>query len=201
MSQEIRAQLIDAGKRLDRRGWLPGGGGNFSARLSDDRFLLTASGRHKGHLREEDFLTVNANGEALEPAKRPSAETLLHCERLNALPEVGCVLHGHSAAVTTLSRMWQDDAIVLHDFEMLKGLGGISSHQESVHIPVFENDQDIARLAAVVSDRHARSPIHHGYLIRGHGSYVWGHDVESAICHFESLEFLLECTLMEKKFG
>ncbi len=201
MSDALIAELIDAGKRLDSRGWVPGGGGNFSARLGEGRYLLTASGRHKGHLRLQDFLVVDAAGRAEDASRRPSAETLLHCERLNALPEVGCVLHGHSPAATVLGRLLKNDELELTGYEMLKGLGGVVSHDDVVRIPVFENDQNIERLADVVNRRHQRAPIHHGYMIRGHGVYAWGRDVQAAICQLESLEFLLECVLLERNFG
>ncbi len=201
VSDILIRQLIETGKRLDARGWVPGGGGNFSARLAPGRYLLTASGRHKGELREQDFLVVDAHGQPEDPQRQPSAETLLHCERLNQLPEVNCVLHGHSPAATALSRLVRNDCIELAGYEMLKGLGGIASHEEQVRIPVFDNDQNIERLADLVTLRHRREPIHHGYVIRGHGVYAWGADVQAAFCHLEALEFLLECVLLERNFG
>lgn len=201
MSDALIAQLIDAGKRLDARGWVPGGGGNFSARLETGRYLLTASGRHKGQLRQQDFLVVDSQGCAEVPQRQPSAETLLHVERLNNLSDVNCVLHGHSPSATVLSRLLMNDNIELTGYEMLKGLGGVASHDEVVRIPVFENDQNIERLADIVSQRHQREPMHHGYLIRGHGVYAWGPDVDAAVCQLESLEFLLECVLLERNFG
>jgi len=201
VSDALIAELIDAGKRLDARGWVPGGGGNFSARLATGRYLLTASGRHKGHLRLADFLVVDGSGRAEDPQRQPSAETLLHCERLNVLPDVGCVLHGHSPAATVLGRLLKNDCLELTGYEMLKGLGGVASHDEVVRIPVFDNDQNIERLADAVGRWHQRAPIHHGYVIRGHGVYAWGRDVQAAICQLESLEFLLECVLLERNFG
>lgn len=184
---------------MDARGWVPGGGGNFSARLGPNRYLLTASGRHKGRLRaEQDFLVVDAQGQPEDASRRPSAETLLHCERLNVLPEVACVLHGHSPHTTVLSRSESGSSIALEGFEMLKGLGGIDTHDHRVDIPLFDNDQDIARLASVVAQAHAQSPILYGYVIRGHGLYAWGRSVEEAYNRLESLEFLLHCALLER---
>lgn len=197
----LAQQLVEAGRRLDARGWVPGGGGNFSVRAGGDRYLVTASGHHKGQLTKQNFLIVNTHGEPESVGQRPSAEVLLHCERLNALPEVNCVLHGHSATSTVLGRLHRNDTIELSGYEMLKGLGGIASHDECVQIPIFENDQDIARLADVVSHRHRENPIRHGYLIRGHGVYAWGKSVEAAMCQLESLEFLLECHLLETQRG
>ncbi|MEN8719339.1 MAG: class II aldolase/adducin family protein, partial [Oceanococcaceae bacterium] len=95
-------------------------------------------------------------------------------------------------------RRVQAAVVTLEGFEMLKGLGGgITRHDTRIDIPLFDNDQDIARLADVIARHHARQPIHHGYLIRGHGVYAWGRDVDDAINHYEALEFLLACALRE----
>jgi methylthioribulose-1-phosphate dehydratase len=37
-----------------------------------------------------------------------------------------------------------------------------------------------------------------GYLIRGHGTYSWGPDMDTALARFEVLEFLLECELARR---
>jgi methylthioribulose-1-phosphate dehydratase len=44
-----------------------------------------------------------------------------------------------------------------------------------------------------VAAAHAASPLEHGYLIRGHGIYTWGKDLDEAYRHIEIWEFLLEC--------
>ena len=73
-------QIIEAGRFLFERGWVPATSGNFSARLSDDRLAVTVSGRHKGRLLPEDILLADAEGRSLDE-RRPSAETLLHAVR------------------------------------------------------------------------------------------------------------------------
>ena len=62
-------------------------------------------------------------------------------------------------------------------------------------MPVFDNDQDIARLAEKVDARLANLQDVPGYLIRGHGFYTWGNSMEDALRHVEAFEFLFECEL------
>jgi methylthioribulose-1-phosphate dehydratase len=38
-----------------------------------------------------------------------------------------------------------------------------------------------------------------GYLIRGHGAYVWAHDMDMALARLEGLEFLLSCALERRR--
>lgn len=62
-------------------------------------------------------------------------------------------------------------------------------------VPIFDNDQDIARLAAKVQPWLQAHPDCVGYLIRGHGLYTWGARMSDALRQIEAFEFLFECEL------
>jgi methylthioribulose-1-phosphate dehydratase len=69
-------------------------------------------------------------------------------------------------------------------------------------LPVFDNDQDITRLQAAVEDRwQGMAAIPPGYLIRGHGIYVWGPDMPTARLRLEALEFMLACELEARRLS
>ena len=74
---------------------------------------------------------------------------------------------------------------------------GQETHRARLALPVFDNDQDIARLAAAIAPRLASRVL--GYLIRGHGVYVWGRTMDVALARLEGLEFLLACALERAK--
>ncbi|HWX48748.1 MAG TPA: methylthioribulose 1-phosphate dehydratase [Roseomonas sp.] len=193
--------IIAAGQRMDRRNWVPATAGNFSLRLPEGRVAVTRSGVHKGYLTPESVMVVDLQGRPEEPALRPSAETLLHCGIYRRFPEAGAVLHGHSIANTVLSRR-AGDRLELAGYELLKAFPGLATHEASVAVPVFGNDQDIARLQAAVEARWSNMDvIPPGYLIRGHGVYVWARDMEAALARLEALEFMLECELHEGRGG
>ncbi len=188
------AGLIEAGRFFFSRGWVPATSSNFSARLDDREALLTLSGRHKGALGEDDFLRVAiADGQSLEVGRRPSAETGLHTLMYRHRPEIGAVLHTHSVHGTVLSRLAPAEGLFLDDYELHKAFEGIATHETRLHVPVFDNDQDIARLAAQVARWLEATPGAVGYLIRGHGLYTWGRTIEDARRHVEAFEFLFEC--------
>ncbi len=189
--------IVQAGRRMDQRGWVPATAGNISVRLDEARIAITRSGGHKGFLDADMVMQVDLDGQALTPAARPSAETLLHCQIYRLFPRAGAVLHGHSVAGTVLS-MAQDGPIRLAGYEVLKVFEGQATHDAALDLPVFANDQDIARLAGVAEPvLLAGSPL--GYLIRGHGVYVWGPDMPLALARLEGLEFLLACELERRK--
>ncbi|MFT8776182.1 MAG: methylthioribulose 1-phosphate dehydratase [Gluconacetobacter liquefaciens] len=189
--------VIAAGRRMDRFGWVPATAGNISRRLPDGRIAITRSGGHKGCLTQDGVIEVGMDGRAVHPGDRPSAETLLHCQLYAHDPAIGAVLHGHSVASTVLSMATADGALTLADYEVQKVFEGQTTHDASVRVPVFDNDQDIARLCTVVAPDLGRMPA--GYIIRGHGVYVWGATMDVALARLEGLEFLLACELEKRK--
>ena len=195
------AELVEAGRVLYAQGMVPATSGNLSARLSDGRIAVTVSGRHKGRLTPADIMPVDAEGRSLD-GRRPSAETLLHCQIYRRFPAARAVLHPHSVNATLLS-MHSSGDLCLEDYELLKAFPGVDTHQCQVTVPIFANDQDIARLAGVVDAwmdgrPDSEGPIH-GYLIAGHGFYTWGETVEDALRHVEAFEFLFDCEIKRRE--
>jgi methylthioribulose-1-phosphate dehydratase len=193
--EQLTRQIIDAGRFLYGRGWSPATSSNYSARLSADQALLTVSGKHKGELGEDDVLATDLDGNSLEPGKKPSAETLLHTQLYRWKPEIGAVLHTHSVNATVLSRLTLADSLVFANYELQKAFSGVSTHECQVLVPIFDNDQDIARLASKVQPWLDERPHCVGYLIRGHGLYTWGATMADCLRQVEAFEFLFECEL------
>ena len=194
------SRSCEAGRRLDARGWAMAGAGNYSVRLADGSFAITASGRHKGHLSPADVMRVDATGASLD-GRKPSAETLLHMAVYRCRPEANAVLHTHSVQGVTLSRAARREAIVLHGYEMAKALPGFDSHEDDVVVPVFENDQDMERLAPRVERVLSEAPRTPLFILRGHGLYAWAGSMEQAICAIEGAEHMLACELEHLRTG
>lgn len=190
--------LLAACHWIGEKGWCPATGGNMSLRLDNQRCLVTESGKDKGSLTETDFLLVETATNHVPSGRTPSAETGLHTLIYRLYPQIGAVLHTHSVNATVLSRVERSDGLVLQGYEMQKSLGGQSSHLDSVIIPIFDNDQDIPRLAARVAAYAEVTPLQYGFLVRGHGLYCWGRQVAEARRHLEGLEFLFLCELQRR---
>ena len=75
---------------------------------------------------------------------------------------------------------------------MLKGLSGVTSHEHREWIPIIDNDQQMARLAARVGAALEEFSDAHAFLLRRHGLYTWGDTLADAERHVEILEFLFE---------
>ncbi len=190
-------QLRCVGQVFWSRGWSVGTSSNYSVLLCRNPYqlLITGSGFHKGVLTRDQFVLVGEDGRPADPSlPHPSAETLLHTT-LTQRVGVGAVLHTHSIWGTILSdHQAHRGEVVLEGYEMLKGLAGISTHQTRARVKIFENTQDMAALAQQVDQAldDPASPLEHAFLLRNHGLYTWGHDLQEALRHIEVLEFLLE---------
>ena len=190
-------EIIRAGRRMDQRGWVPATAGNISVRFEPGRVAITRSGGHKGSLDSFSVIEVDLDGTVVTPGAKPSAETLLHCQIYRAFPDAGAVLHGHSVANTVLSLDTPGEAISFTGYEVQKIFAGQTTHTNTLHMPLFDNDQDMARLAAAVAPHLPHAAM--GYLIRGHGIYIWGPDMDIALARLEGAEFMLACALERRK--
>ena len=186
--------LAEIGKGFYARGWVLGTSGNFSAVISREplRLAITSTGLDKGTLTPAQFLEMDNAANVLSGDGRPSAEALLHLAIVRGV-EAGAVLHTHSVWSTVLSGSHASNGgIALEGFEMLKGLEGVRTHKHREWLPILENSQDMVELGDRVSKVLCASPGIHGFLLKEHGLYTWGANLQEAKRHVEILEFLME---------
>src|SRR5580658_4713885 len=205
MSPTLPAAITDilaVGRRLDGRGLALATTGNYSVRLDDGRIAVTVSGRHKGRLTADDVTQIDLQGRPLD-ARLPSAEAILHACVYRLYPATHAVLHVHSVASITLTRLLPSAAdVVLEGYETLKIFPGIHTHETRVAIPVLNNSQDMPELAVELESRLAQlQPPPCAFLLRGHGIYAWGATVDEAEHLVEALEQLLSCELEALRVG
>jgi methylthioribulose-1-phosphate dehydratase len=206
---EPYCEQLDALRRVGRmfhaRGWSLGTSSNYSVVLGHRpcRLVITASGKDKGQLSRQDFVLVDGDGNPVHDGQpRSSAETMIHC-RLAESTDVGAILHTHSVWATVLSDLYADrGGFWIEDYEMLKGLEGVTTHQHRAWVTIYDNSQDIPTLADLIMRDLAKpnGPTVHGFLLRHHGLYTWGRDLFAATRHVEIFEFLFECLGRRRSF-
>jgi methylthioribulose-1-phosphate dehydratase len=192
---DLAAQLAEIASSFYARGWVLGTSGNFSAVVNQDPLTLaiSPSGVDKGCLRADQILLIDAEAEVLSDQQtRPSDESRLHLTVITER-EAGAVLHTHSVWSTVLSDLHaRETGLMIEGYEMLKGLGGVTTHEHREWLPILDNSQDLEALASAVTVALKVNPAAHGFLVRRHGLYTWGRDLAEARRHVEILEFLLE---------
>jgi methylthioribulose-1-phosphate dehydratase len=193
-TRETAERLASIVRGAYARGWTLGTSGNFSAVVATEplQLVITPSGADKGTVAGEQMVTIDAQGQATDGRSRPSAETSLHLAIVRAR-DARAVSHTHSVWSTLLSDAASvQGGLAIEGYEMLKGLRGVKTHAHREWLPVIENTQDWAAEAPRVESLLRGQPHTHGLLIRRHGLYTWGRDLDEMKRHLEILEFLLE---------
>lgn len=192
---QIASSLASIARDFHLRGWLVGTSGNVSAVVDREPLLLaiSPSGVDKGELTHAQVLLIDEYSRVVsDHAAKPSDESPLHV-RIVKERGAGAVLHTHSIWNTILSDLHAvDGGVAIEGYEMLKGLGGVSTHEHREWLPIIENSQDMLSLADSIGDTLRKHKDAHGFLLRRHGIYAWGNDLPQAKRHIEILEFLLE---------
>jgi len=192
--RKVGNAIIQTASFLNSKGWTPATSSNFSHVTSNNLCAITVSGKHKSRLTLDDIMVVDFDGVPVDD-KKPSAETLLHTTLYKWDEKITSILHTHSVNSTILSRLIDKPYWEIEGYELQKAFTGINTHESCITIPIFDNSQDIPTLAQEVIEYLDKGNPCWAYLIRGHGVYTWGKDMDSALRHLEAIEYLMECEL------
>jgi methylthioribulose-1-phosphate dehydratase len=217
---EQAEEVCRVARECSRRGWLPATAGNFSFRdasapMGAGRIFITSSGLDKGILEPKDLLEIDADCRVIAgPEKaKPSAETLLHGVIYRDRPgpdfAAKAIFHVHTIANTSLPDLFvkfagigkKGRAVPLENYELLKALSGVTTHEYKEFVPILDNSQDYPALAAELTDVLEKHPKAHGVLLLRHGLYTWGASIAEAWRHLEALEFLFEVESRLRCYG
>ena len=99
---DIRNQLVSYARKAYERHLVGGTGGNFSARLSDDKMVITPSGVSLGDTSLDNLVVVDINSGEWSPVGQfiPSKEYHFHAEIMRLRSDVAAILHVHSPYAT-----------------------------------------------------------------------------------------------------
>ncbi len=107
--RDLRELICRVGRLMYQQGYVDGTGGNISARLADDRILMSPSGLATGFLAPDQLVIVNLAGERVdEPNEanaelRPTSESSMHLECYRQRDDVMAVVHAHPPTAIALT--------------------------------------------------------------------------------------------------
>jgi len=90
---KIRDELRALGRYMIDNQLVWGSSGNISARIGEDRFLISASGAWLGDLSRDDLVECSISDSRALGERKPSKEFLLHREIYAMRPEINAVIH------------------------------------------------------------------------------------------------------------
>ena len=99
----LRESVIAYGKKLAENRLIQATWGNVSARIDENRFLITPSGVDYDRIRPEDIVEIRISDGSFAAGQRPSSERELHRLVYAQRGDIRAVIHTHSAALQTFA--------------------------------------------------------------------------------------------------
>lgn len=160
-----RTDLIHFYHLLRVYGYNDSHSGNASCRTDESQYLVTPTGACADLLRPEDLIEANVHA---NPPAGASLDSELHRQVYLANPEANAVLHSHVPYLLAMTMGGTD--FIPTDFEGLYYFG----HINVINLPHEEVLTGASNEVPKVLKDH---PI---VVVRGHGAYAQGRDLEQA---------------------
>ncbi|MEY4288899.1 MAG: methylthioribulose 1-phosphate dehydratase [Bacteroidota bacterium] len=192
----MKEKLAETIRLYHLKGWSPATSTNYSF-MEDGQIWVSRSGVDKSNFQAADFIPIDENGLVQAPFQdiKPSDETMIHVLIYRLFPQAKVILHSHSKNPVLIS-MKHKETFSVGNYELQKGFSGVTTHECTVHIPIFENAQDMGYFEKYLPERISEIQ-QHCFLIRQHGTYAWGENLFAAKRHLETLDYLCECELAQ----
>ncbi len=165
--EEARKRVVAAGRQLLAEALVARTWGNISARISEDEFIITPSGRAYETLREEDLVKCRIADCSYEGEIKPSSEKWIHADAYRMRPEANFLIHTHQLYATAVS---------------VTGENYPSVPCAAYGMPSTK------KLRKAVAECVAAHPEERRFLMRMHGAFVLGRDEEDAFTLVRQLE-------------
>ncbi len=147
-------ELSSTGADIVARGLALASGGNISARIDDDTFVVTGSGTWLDRLTPADFSVMTLSGEVVGGSPRPSSEWKLHQRSYLARPDVNAVVHVHPQHAVMLNALGHEVRLLTLDHAYyVRSVGST---------PYYPNGSD------ELADSAAEQALRHDCIIMGH---------------------------------
>jgi L-fuculose-phosphate aldolase len=187
--EQVRADIVEAGRRLYARAYVASNDGNISVRLDGERLVTTPKSVSKGFMTADMMVVVDYNGQKIAGEREPSSELPMHLEIYRHRPDVNAVVHAHPPLATgfAVAGIPLTRAVLA---EVITTLGSI---------PIAEYaTPSTAELPAAVR-KYIKA--HDGLLLANHGAVTCGRDVMAAYYKMETIEHFAKISLVARLLG
>lgn len=188
-----RQELWQVCGEMYHRGLVSAYSGNASLRLEgtgrEGLLLITPTHQAYYHLKPEELVVVDLNGELVEGDLMPSSETPLHLEIHRERADVAAVVHTHSIYASVAAVTGREIPPIVD--EMVFTIGG------SIRIGdyAFPGTEELAQIARrTLGDRNAA-------LLRNHGVVGVGPNIWEALEVCDLVERLARIFVLAQSFG
>ena len=188
---QVRADIVEVGRRLWTRGYVASNDGNISVRLGPDRLMMTPASVSKGFMTPDMMVITDLDGRMIAgaPGRKPSSEILMHLVAYRQRSDVNAVVHAHPPLSTgfAVAGIPLDRAVLA---EVVTTLGSI---------PIAEYGTPSTREMALAVEPYVRA--HDGLLLANHGALALGKDLFAAYYKMETIEHFARISLVARMLG
>ena len=185
----LREEIVEAGKRLYKKGFVAANDGNVSVRLDGGRILITPSGVCKGDMDPGMMVVVDGDGKVLSGGLKPSSETKMHLAVYRIRNDVKAIVHAHPPKATAFAVAGLPlDKLTLP--EVVFSLGSVAFSEYGTP----STKQVPEAVVRVIGDAGA-------VLLANHGALTVGAGVMDAYFRMETLEHFAAITLYARLLG
>jgi L-fuculose-phosphate aldolase len=173
MDKAVLNDFVWVGQELLASGLIDSHGGNMSVR-DGDKIFITRRGCRLGNLTENDIIEVPLSGES--PADHNASRELIVHRAIYSGTDAKAIVHAHGAYSVALSIT--ENKIIPQDAEGTFFLKGVS-------IVRARDTIGSAEVARLISPLFGGNP---AVMVRGHGSFTKGKNLEEAYQYTSCLE-------------
>jgi L-fuculose-phosphate aldolase len=186
---QLRADIVEVGRRLYARGYTASNDGNISVRLDDQRLLMTPKSVCKGFMEPSMMCITTLEGRKLAGERDPSSEMLMHLEVYRQRPDVQAVVHAHPPIATgfAVAGIPLDRAVLA---EVVTTLGSV---------PIAEYATPSTNELPEAVRKYVKA--HDGMLLANHGALTLGADLFSAYYKMETIEHFAKISFVARTLG
>ena len=187
--EQIRADIVEVGRRLYARAYVASNDGNISVRVDESRIITTPKSVSKGFMTPDMMVVVDYDGRKVSGDREPSSELPMHLEIYRQRADVNAVVHAHPPVATgfAVAGIPLTRAVLA---EVVTTLGSI---------PIAEyGTPSTAELPEAVR-KYIKA--HDGMLLANHGAVTCCQGLMSAYYKMETIEHFARISLVARLLG
>ena len=186
---QLRADIVEVGRRMYARGYTASNDGNISVRLDDSRLLMTPKSVCKGFMDPAMMCITDLDGKKLAGDRDPSSEMQMHLEVYRQRPDARAVVHAHPPTATAfaVAGIPLDRAVLA---EVVTTLGSV---------PIAEYATPSTKELPEAVRKYVKA--HDGMLLANHGALTLGADLFSAYFKMETIEHFARISFVARMLG
>jgi len=187
--QQLKALIVDLGKRSYRKNYNDGNGGNFSVRVGDNLVLCTPTMISKGSMTVDDMCLVDMEGVQLCGNRKRTSEVLAHIAIMKRQPLCKACCHAHPPHATAFALAGKTPPRCVNpEAEIFIGQVGLADYGTPGTQKMADEVGEVGKT-------------HDCVFMVNHGVMTWANEIEIAFWKMENVEAHSYTSLITLQLG